>query len=164
MTFAVQILNRKGRWAQSAEDRQDARCETPIGILNMRGVISEDMYLAGIYYRGDVQRYRSIIDPPAPIKTNFNFVTRDDPMPDHERMPVDIRMGAELTSERAAEWTDKYNRAFEALAVAGHKACRAVARMAVHGERMPDGCHTVHLIEGLTLLVDHYGLKTKARA
>ena len=134
----------------------------------MRGVISEEMYLAGKRYAGDVHRYSLFIDPPPRLRTTYRADTRDDPMTQEERMklpPADpIRLPKEPTAEDHAQWAAKYKDAFEALSVAGHKACRAVARVAVHGEGLPHGTRLHHLIDGLKLLVIHYGLKTKARA
>jgi hypothetical protein len=129
----------------AANDRHDAKAESPMGRLLLNGWISQTQYDAGVAYREIVARYRVVIDAPSANERSMSGVIvgpwggRGDP----------------IAEDEVHRRRDKYNAAYEALECgAGHRAARSVAHCAVH-ERGEWELH--HLKNGLTALAAHFG-------
>jgi hypothetical protein len=131
--------------------RDDPKATWPLGILNLIGRVTDVQYQAGVYYGGDVRRYRAhyLADVPDPSPSSIAGFMQ----PSHSggRGEIDV-----------ADIKKKYESAVEAVMGAGQRAAKAVARMAVFGERCPIGLEH-HLILGLDKLVLHYGLTRRNR-
>lgn len=117
----------------------DQRAESPLGMLNLTGHISEAEYLAGKRWDLVVKRYRSVISAPDPTM-----------------QPV-AGLGYDIPAEEAAKRKETYDRAYEAMHEAGQKAQHAVSRVAVYGEPCPGG-RIPDLRRGLAALARHFGL------
>lgn len=132
--------------------RHDPKATWPFGILNLRGVIDDDEYQAGILYGRDVRRYRAhfLADVPDPSPQSIaGFMEPRGGGGSFEADPVKIKRA--------------YDAAYEAVSDAGLKAAKAVARMAVFGEICPPGLEEPLKI-GLAKLVIHYGLTRRNRS
>lgn len=155
---AVAMEQPHRRWGKTAEERLDARCESPFGLLSMHKVISPEQYLAGTYYAQDFYRYRATLDLP-PTNHRYPFVTMDDYDPKKYGelpQPEITRLRMEMTGETTAILRKKYDDAFIAAGRAGNAAARAVSRMCCHREPLPDGATIEGLIRALDNLVAHY--------
>jgi hypothetical protein len=128
------------------EKRLDQKAASPLGCLNLLGVISDIQYLAGVRYAVVVGHYRAVIESPRATSGSGRgyhcagdlACGRDDP-------------GACECRRRKA----RYDAAFAAVFEAGQKAARAVARVAVHGEQCPRGA-LGDLKRGLDALARHF--------
>ena len=131
--------------------RHDPKACWPLGILNLRGVIDDYQYQAGVLYGADVRRYRAhyLADVPDPSPSSIAGF-----------MQPQASFGAATIDP--AKIKEAYDGAVEAVMRAGQRAAKAVARMAVFGEPCPFGCEIV-LNMGLDKLVLHYGLTRRNR-
>ena len=133
------------------EKRLDQKAASPLGCLNLLGVISTRQYLAGIRYAVVVGKYRAVLETPrGTAGTGRGYACTGD-----------LRCG--LDAERSCECRlrkQRYDAAFAAVIEAGQRAARAVARVAVHGEPCPQGLLD-HLKRGLDALARHFGLTGK---
>jgi hypothetical protein len=126
-----------------ADRRLSEKAETPLGGLNLIGVISDEQYEAGRWYASVVARYRTSIEAPNPSPASIAGEGGGGVV--------------YLSREQAEQRKDEYDRAFEAVFEAGQKAARTVARVAVYGEACPRG-FMPDLIRGLQALAVHRGL------
>lgn len=132
--------------------RHDPKACWPLGILNLRGVIDDYQYQAGVLYGADVRRYRA-------------HYLADVPNPSPSSIAGFMQPQASFGSGNAidpAKIKEAYDDAVEAVMRAGQRAAKAVARMAVFGEPCPPG-HELALDVGLDKLVLHYGLTRRNR-
>lgn len=167
-----------------SNDRIDARAESPLGRLNVRGAISSGEYAAGETFAAIVGRYRAVIDGPRPVRSLSIATSADagdvadeqavekfscpsqwaDPAERELRVAgahVKVRVwpcGAEGETCHCAQRRERYVRAYEALAQAGRPAIMAVTRIAVRGEEPAGGEDLVNLARGLRALKRHLRL------
>jgi hypothetical protein len=128
------------------EMRIDQAAGTPLGRFKLLGLISDDMLEASKRYARDVRQYLMVFGAPSPNAPSLDLSAGSRGMP----IPLDEgEIGQRLSN---------YNAAFEAVYDAGHRAARAVARMAVYDERLPEGATLADLTRGLSALAHHYGL------
>lgn len=132
--------------------RHDPKAVWPLGVLNLRGVIDDDQYQAGVLYGRDVRRYRAhyLADVP-------------DPSPQSIAGFMEPRGGGGASGIDPQRVKSEYDAAVIAVMDAGQRAAKAVARMAVFGEPCPVGLE-LPLKVGLSALVAHYGLTKRNRA
>lgn len=126
----------------------DQKAESPLGGLNLVGLLSDEAYEAGRRYAAIVARYRAVIDAPKP---HASSVTDEAPGP-----------APELDRAEARRRKAEYDRAFAAVSEAGQRAARAVARVAVHGEACPGG-GLKDLERGLAALARHFAGERRVR-
>lgn len=126
--------------------RIDQAAGSPLGRFSLLGYISADMLEASKRYARDVRLYLQVFGAPSPNAPSLDLSAGSRGMP----VPLD----ASEISDRLS----RYSAAFEAVYDAGHKAARAVARMAVYDERLPEGSTMDDLKRGLSALAHHYGL------
>ncbi len=133
------------------EKRLDQKAASPLGCLNLLGVITSRQYLAGIRYAVVVGKYRAVIEAPRTTAgTGRGYACTGDPQCG--------RQGEARCECRRRKQT--YDAAFAAVIEAGQRAARAVAHVAVHGETCPQGM-LEHLKRGLDALARHFGLVGK---
>lgn len=131
--------------------REDERAESPIGRLNLTGKIGDEQYSAAQLFAVAVGEYRSTIE--APRGTAGSGRGRG-----CEGCDLVQRAGC-----RCLERKRRYDAAFEALAMAGQRAAKAVSRLVVHREELARE-DLVYLVDGLSALAGHYGLTGRRRA
>jgi hypothetical protein len=127
------------------EKRLDQRAGSPLGCLNLLGVLTDAQYLAGVRYAVVVGKYRAVIETPSAISGTGRGYD----------CPGDLncgRVGAPCECRRRKE---RYDAAFAAVLEPGQRAARAVARVAVHGEPCPRGA-LPDLKRGLEALAKHF--------
>jgi hypothetical protein len=120
---------------------------TPVGRLFLSGQISAQQLEASRRYARDARGYQQIIGSPKPNAPSLNPMTAGG-------MSAPVAFSEAEIRRRL----DGYNAAFEAVYDAGHRAARAVARVAVYEEWLPDGSSLEDLKRGLSALARHYGL------
>lgn len=133
--------------------RLSEKAGTPLGGLNLIGVLTDEHHEAGQRYAAIVGAYRAVIESPK----GFNNGGRGFDCAGCPRI-------REPESECACEqrkW--RYDAAFAAVMDAGHRSARAVARVAVHGEACPTGSLN-DLIRGLDALRKHFGLTNHGKS
>jgi hypothetical protein len=132
-------------WLPQAQ-RLDQKAGSPLGCLNLLGVLSDAQYLAGIRYAVVVGKYRAVIETPrATAGAGRGYDCPGDPRCGRGALPCECRRRKE-----------RYDLAFAAVLEAGQRAARAVARVAVHGEPCPRGA-LADLKRGLDALARHFG-------
>ena len=129
------------------EKRMDQKAASPLGCLNLLGVLSDAQYLAGVRYAVVVGRYRAVIETPRATSGSG----RGYPCAGDLACGRDSAEACECRRRK-----ERYDAAFAAVIEAGQKAARAVARVAVHGEACPRGA-LVDLRRGLDALAKHFG-------
>ena len=136
------------------EKRMDQKAASPLGCLNLLGVVSDAQYLAGIRYAVVVGKYRAVIETPrATAGAGRGYDCAGD-----------LRCGREASHPcECRRRKEGYDAAFAAVLEAGQRAARAVARVAVHGEQCPRGA-LADLKRGLEALADHFGAGRRARS
>jgi len=135
------------------EKRLDQKAGSPLGCLNLLGVLSDAQYLAGVRYAVVVGRYRAVIETPsATAGAGRGYNCPGDPKCGRD--------GAEPCECRQRK--ERYDAAFAAVIEAGQRAARAVARVAVHGEQCPPGA-LPDLKRGLDALARHFNCGAKGR-
>jgi hypothetical protein len=129
------------------EKRMDQKAASPLGCLNLLGVLTDAQYLAGVRYAVVVGKYRAVIETPratSGVGRGYDC-------------PGDLRCGRDPgESCECARRKERYDAAFAAVIEAGQRAARAVARVAVHGEQCPRGA-LPDLKRGLDALAKHFG-------
>src|SRR5260370_13274864 len=112
------------------EKRMDQKAASPLGCLNLLGVLSDAQYLAGVRYAVVVGKYRAVIETPrATAGAGRGY-----------DCPRDPRCGrGPGESCECRQRKERYDAAFLAVIEAGQRAARAVARVAVQGEQCPRG-------------------------
>jgi hypothetical protein len=129
------------------EKRMDQKAASPLGCLNLLGVLSDAQYLAGVRYAVVVGKYRAVIETPrATAGAGRGYDCPGDP-----RCGRDPGESCECRQRK-----ERYDAAFLAVIEAGQRAARAVARVAVHGEQCPRGA-LPDLKRGLDALAKHFG-------
>lgn len=168
-----------------SNDRIDARAESPLGRLNVRGAISAGEYAAGETFAAIVGRYRAVIEGPRPVRSLSIATSAElgdvadlegvaerfscpaqwaDPAERQVRIAgalVKVRVwpcGAEGETCHCAQRRERYMRAYDALAQAGRPAIMAVTRIAVRGEEPTGAEDLVNLTRGLRALKRHLRL------
>jgi hypothetical protein len=127
------------------EQRLDQKAGSPLGCLNLLGVLSDAQYLAGIRYAVVVGKYRAVIETPrATAGAGHGYDCPGDPRCGRGALPCECRRRKE-----------RYDLVFAAVLEAGQRAARAVARVAVHGEPCPRGA-LADLKRGLDALARHF--------
>lgn len=141
------------RRAMTKDDRLDERAESALGRLNLRRLISNDEYDAGLRYAAVVGAYRAAIEAPtstAGSGRGFECLAESFAHPDACRADPD---GCACRRRRS-----RYDSAFECLLrEAGQRGAKVVARVAVHGEEIAQQ-DLVYLKAGLQALEHHFGL------
>jgi hypothetical protein len=128
------------------EKRFDQKAASPLGCLNLLGVLTDAQYSAGVRYAVVVGKYRAVIETPSAISGTGRGYD----------CPGDLncgRVGAPCECRRRKE---RYDATFAAVIEPGQRAARAVARVAVHGEPCPRGA-LPDLKRGLDALAKHFG-------
>ena len=136
------------------EKRMDQKAASPLGCLNLLGVLSDAQYLAGIRYAVVVGKYRAVIESPrATAGAGRGY-----------DCPGDLRCGRDGgVACECRHRKERYDAAFAAVLEAGQRAARAVARVAVHGEQCPRGA-LADLKRGLDALAKHFGCGGRVRS
>ena len=128
------------------EKRMDQKAASPLGCLNLLGVLSDAQYLAGIRYAVVVGKYRAVIETPRATSGAGRGYD----------CAGDLRCGRERGNPcECRHRKQRYDAAFAAVLEAGQRAARAVARVAVHGEQCPRGA-LADLKRGLDALAKHF--------
>jgi hypothetical protein len=128
------------------EKRMDQKAASPLGCLNLLGVLTDVQYLAGVRYAVVVGKYRAVIETPrATAGAGRGY-----------DCPGDLKCGREGAPCECRRRKERYDAAFVAVLEAGQRAARAVARVAVHGEQCPRGA-LADLKRGLDALAKHFG-------
>ena len=131
--------------------RLDQKAASPLGCLNLLGVISSRQYLAGLRYAIVVGKYRAVIETPrATAGAGRGYDCTGD-------LQCARKLGRICECRQRKR---RYDAAFAAVSEAGQRAARAVARVAVHAEPCPQGALD-HLKRGLDALATHFGLAGK---
>jgi hypothetical protein len=128
------------------EKRMDQKAASPLGCLNLLGVLTNTQYLAGVRYAVVVGKYRAVIETPRAISGAGRGYD----------CPGDLKCGREGTPCECRRRKERYDAAFAAVLEPGQRAARAVARVAVHGEPCPRGA-LPDLECGLDALAKHFG-------
>ncbi|HWF93656.1 MAG TPA: hypothetical protein VG291_01715 [Xanthobacteraceae bacterium] len=128
------------------EKRMDQKAASPLGCLNLLGVLTDAQYLAGVRYAVVVGKYRAVIETPRAISGAGRGYD----------CPGDLKCGREGTPCECRRRKERYDAAFAAVLEPGQRAARAVARVAVHGEPCPRGA-LPDLKRGLDALAKHFG-------
>jgi hypothetical protein len=135
------------------EKRMDQKAASPLGCLNLLGLLSDAQYVAGIRYAVVVGKYRAVIETPRAMSgagRGFDC-------------PGDLACGRDGAPCECRQRKVRYDAAFLAVIEAGQRAARAVARVAVHGEPCPRGA-LADLKRGLDALAKHFGCTGKPRS
>lgn len=143
------VMNQPHR--RALENKLDQRAESPLGGLNIFGLITDEQYEAGRLYAGIVGRYRAVIEAPKASASSCGTMVANG-----AEKPV----GEFISEEEAERRKARYDSAYEALAGSGCRCARAVARVAVYGEACPAGSMQLLRI-GLDALVEHFGLMAR---
>jgi hypothetical protein len=136
------------------EKRMDQKAASPLGCLNLLGVLADAQYLAGVRYAVVVGKYRAVIETPrATAGAGRGY-----------DCPGDLRCGRDGGAAcECRHRKERYDAAFAAVLEPGQRAARAVARVAVHGEPCPCGA-LPDLKRGLDALAKHFGCTGRAPA
>jgi hypothetical protein len=128
------------------EKRMDQKAASPLGCLNLLGVLTDQQYLAGVRYAVVVGKYRAVIETPRATSGAGRGYD----------CPGDLSCGREPGGRcECRHRKARYDAAFAAVIEAGQRAARAVARVAVHGEQCPRGA-LADLERGLDALARHF--------
>ena len=128
------------------EKRLDQKADSPLGCLNLLGVISDAQYRAGLRYAVVVGKYRAVIETPRATAGSGRGYD----------CPGSALCAREADGCECARRKALYDAAFAAVMEAGQVAARAVARVAVYGEPCPQGALAA-LKRGLDALARHFG-------
>lgn len=142
-------LHQPHRRTASLGHSDDRRAETPLGILNMIGAVSNQEYAAARRYARIVNRYRQVINSPNPSPPSIGGA-------------FEPRYGG-YEIEDAGERKAEYNAVYEALDQAGKTALNSVNRMAVYGEPCPLGTFPA-LMRGLRSLTSYFDLTDRQKS
>jgi hypothetical protein len=133
------------------EKRMDQKAGSPLGCLNLLGVLTDAQYLAGVRYAVVVGKYRAVIETPSATAGAGRGYD----------CPGDLKCGRGPGEDcECRQRKERYDEAFAAVIEAGQRAARAVARVAVHGEQCPRGA-LPDLKRGLDALAKHFGGRRK---
>jgi hypothetical protein len=127
------------------EKRLDQKAASPLGCLNLLGILSDAQYRAGIRYAVVVGKYRAVIETPRATSGSGRGYD----------CPGDLACGRSGAPCECRQRKERYDAAFAAALDAGQAAARAVARVAVHGEPCPQGALAA-LKRGLDALAKHF--------
>ena len=127
----------------------DPKAEQHLGVYNLNGKITNQEYEAGKWYAETVNRYRAVIDAPKSSPSSNAGVL----------VPIFGGQPYAMDDDEAQRRTSIYNAAFEVVGGVSQKAAKAVARVAVYGERCPDDLWRQFRL-GLLALAVHRGLFT----
>jgi hypothetical protein len=139
-------------WLPEAQ-RMDQKAASPLGCLNLLGVLSDAQYGAGIRYAVVVGNYRAVIETPRAMSGAGRGYD----------CPGDLTCGRDGAPCECRKRKERYDAAFLVVIEAGQRAARAVARVAVHGEPCPRGA-LADLKRGLDALAQHFGCAGKPRS
>ncbi len=138
-------------WLPEAR-RMDQKAASPLGCLNLLGVLTDQQYLAGVRYAVVVGKYRAVIETPRATSGAGRGYD----------CAGDLNCGREAGERcECRHRKERYDAAFAAVIEAGQRAARAVARVAVHGEPCPRGA-LPDLKRGLDALAKHFAEGGKA--
>ena len=132
-------------------DRGHEQAGSPMGRLLLRGVLTAEQLEAGRRYAAEARRYQRVIGCPSPSAPSLDLLKTSGSM-------------VVFSPSEIKERTENYNAAYKAVYDAGHRAARAVARVAVYDEWIPAGTTVEDLLRGLAALVEHYGLTTRRKS
>ena len=139
------------RQSVPVELRIDHRASTPLGRLFLRKEITAEELEAGRRYARDARRFHTAVGAPSP---NCKAIDPDG----------GGGTSAPLSPDEICQRMENYNNAFNAVMEAGIKSARAVARVAMYEEFLPQGCTQVDLQRGLFELAIHYGLTRRLKS
>jgi hypothetical protein len=147
---ALAALQPHRRWLPP-DLRLSEKAETPLGALNLLGVLSDAQHEAGLRYAAIVGQYRAVIRPPRALTAGGKGFDCLGDCRLRRQCGERVECACEIRKAR-------YDAAFAAVFEAGQRAARAVARVAVHNEGCPTGC-LGDLRRGLEALARHFGLR-----
>ncbi len=127
------------------EKRLDQKAGSPLGCLNLLGILSDAQYLAGVRYAVVVGKYRAVIETPSTTSGSGRCYD----------CAGDLACGRDGKVCECRRRKERYDNAFAAVLEAGQRAARAVARVAVYGEACPRG-GLADLKRGLDALAKHF--------
>ena len=131
--------------------RLSDKAATPLGGLNLLGVITDEQYEAGRRYAGIVMRYRAVIEAPNPAPGGMDHGGR-----------------GYIDPEEAMRRKGLYDAAYAAFSVIPsvsdrQRAQKWVKTVAVYDEACPGGKPLEALILGLSTLAIYFGLTSPAK-
>lgn len=147
-----------GRLSLMHKDKAPKRGEQP------ERLITREQCDAGFRFAEIVGAYRSVIGAPRSTAGSGRGLECEQLCrAAHELLSAEQRAqvhdGLQEACRCLARKT-RYDSAFEALAAAGQRAAKMVARVAVHGDELPpEGL--VYLVAGLSALARHFGLTAR---
>jgi hypothetical protein len=146
---ALAALQPHRRWLPP-DQRLSEKAGTPLGGLNLIGILSDAQFEAGLRYAVVVGEYRAVIEPPRGLSGGGKGFACAGDCVRRRRAGDSVDCACEKRKQR-------YDAAFAAVITAGQRAARAVARVAIHAEACPTGA-LADLKRGLDALCRHFGL------
>ena len=150
------------RQALPQDKRHDERAGTFLGRLMLQGLLSEEQVEGIRLFAQAARKLQQAIGAPSPNAPAMNLLGGSGGF---------LILAPEEIEERQQAYDDAFcalnkhdHAAEDGSTVPGHKALRAVSRVGIYGEPLPDGCTFRHLSTGATVLVHHYGLTTKRKS
>ena len=147
---ALAALQPHRRWLPP-DLRLSEKAGTPLGGLNLIGVLSDAQHEAALRYAVVVGEYRAVIEAPKGLAGGGKGFGCLGDCVQRRRSGDEVECVCEKRKQR-------YDSAFAAVIEAGQRAARAVARVAVHAEQCPLGALS-DLKRGLDALCRHFGLQ-----
>ena len=139
--------------------RHDERAGTFLGRLMLQGLLSEEQVEGIRLFAQAARRLQQAVGAPKPNAQAMNLLGSSGCF---------LILSPEEIETRRKDYDDAFcalnshdHKDEEGYTVPGHKALRAVSRVGIYGEGIPDGCTFRHLSTGATVLVHHYGLTTR---
>ena len=151
INVAAIAMSHPDRQGLPKEKRCDERASTFIGRIHLIGHLSDEQLEAGRLYARDVSRYQQAVGAPKPNAAAINLMGGGGGI-------------VIYTREEIKDRTQRYNDAFNAVSEKGNRCARAVSRVAIYEEGLPEGTELIHLTCGLDALVNHYGLTTRRKS
>lgn len=138
-----------------ADVRLSEKAGTPLGGLNLLGIITDEQHEAGQRYAVIVGTYRSIIGAPQALAGGGRGMGCD---------PEACMNSEEAREECSCRRTKvSYDAAYEALILVGQPAAKAVNRVAIYAEACT-GAALPYLRCGLDALSAHFGLTGRRKS
>lgn len=144
------------------DKRLDMHAGTFLGRLMLQGLLSEEQVEGIRRFAQAARKLQQAIGAPSPNAPAMNLLGGSGGF---------LILSPEEVEDRQRAYDDAFcalNRqdhiAEDGSTVPGHKVLRAVSRVGIYGEGLPDGCTFRHLSTGATVLVQHYGLTTRRKS
>jgi hypothetical protein len=150
------------RQALPETKRADERAGTFLGRLSIQGLLTDEQLEAARLFERLVRRFQQSVGSPSPTAAAIDLLGSGGGI---------LILDPQEIEFRRVEYDNAYcalnkgsHIARDGATIPGHKALRAVSRVCVYGEGLPDGSTFTHLSTGLTVLVHHFGLTTKRKS